>query len=322
MLVSVVLDPSAFDKDCFDDLYAVHAEDFLQGIWRNGVLIIDRGGKLQDALYRSAKCLPSKGQRSQILLTELLKMKSVSVGFVSLSNASSVQLLDLMYGLKTDTEADGLIVGDKNFEKLRFNPKYNDGLVPLSKYRDSDLEKERQRYYDGLGPIDILSRSAIDDIIIRSIRFSKRLRFYDAYIGTGNNTSGFRGGIEYILCLWKEHGFFASQEGIGEVEIFTCAEHVPKDDVGNVKRKINRELIKRLKEKFPHWWQIKLFVKDDPDGIFHARYLETEHVIIRVDRGFDLFKSRRKFYRNFFTLNMSESSHLEECRNLRPKHGF
>ena len=190
------------------------------------------------------------------------------------------------------------------------------------KYRDSDLEKERQRYYDGLGPIDILSRSAIDDIIIRSIRFSKRLRFYDAYIGTGNNTSGFRGGIEYILCLWKEHGFFASQEGIGEVEIFTCAEHVPKDDVGNVKRKINRELIKRLKEKFPHWWQIKLFVKDDPDGIFHARYLETEHVIIRVDRGFDLFKSRRKFYRNFFTLNMSESSHLEECRNLRPKHGF
>ena len=249
-------------------------------------------------------------------------MKSVFVGFVSPSNASSVQVLDLMYGLKTNTEADGLIVGDKNFEKLRFNPKYNDGLVPLSKYRDSDLEKERQRYYDGLGPIDIFSRSAVDDTIVRSIRFSKRLRFYDAYIGTGNNTSGFRGGIEYILSLWKERGFFASQEGIGEVEIFTCAEHVPKDDISNVKRKINRELIKRLKEKFPHWWQIKLFVKDDPDGIFHARYLETEHAIIRVDRGFDLFKSRRKFYRNFFTLNMSESSHLEECRNLRPKHGF
>lgn len=50
MLVSVVLDPSAFDKDCFDDLYAIHAEDFLEGIWRNGVLIIDKGGKLQGPL--------------------------------------------------------------------------------------------------------------------------------------------------------------------------------------------------------------------------------------------------------------------------------
>ena len=324
MLMSAVLDPSAFDVEDFDELYMIQAEDFLRGIWRNGVLIVDSKRKLQEELFKKVESLPIKGNRLQILLTDLLKEKSkrVPVHSVSSSSVLSTNLLDLMCHLKTQTEADILIVGDKDFEELRFNPKYRNHIFPLSKYRDSDFEKERQRYCDGLGRIDKLSISEVDEIIIRSIRFSKRLRFYDAYIGTGSNTSGFREGIEYILSLWKEHGFFPSQEGIGEVEIFTCAEHVAKDDIGNVKRKINQELIKQLKEKFPHWWQIKLFVKDDPDGIFHARYLETEHVIIRVDRGFDLFKSRRKFYRNFFTINMSESSHLEECRKLPPKRGF
>ncbi len=322
MLVSVVVDPSAFNKDCFNDLYTIHVEDFLRGIWRNGVLIVDRGRELQDALYRRAKCLPIKGQGAQILLTELLKIKSIAVSTDSLSDASSGNPLDLIYDLKTDTKVDALILGDESFETLRFNQERNKGIVQLSKYRDSDFERKRQMYCDGLEPIDTLSEQEVKDIIIRLVRFSKRLRFYDAYIGTGNNTSGFRKGIEYILSIWKEHGFFSSQEGIGEVEIYTCAEHVPNDDINRVKRKINRELMEWLKRRFPRWWQIKLFVKDDPDSIFHARYLETDHAVVRVDKGFDLFKSRCNFYRNFFTLNMMESSHLEECQNLDPKRGF
>ena len=330
MLVSAVLDPSAFDAEYFNDLYTIQAEDFLQGIWRNGLLIVDSERRLQDALSIKAESLAPKGQRLQILLTDLLKEKSkrVAVRSVSLSNASSADLLDLTCHLKADTEADGLIVGGKNFEILRFDPKHSDGVVPLSEYRDSDFEKERQRYYDGLGPIDTLSESEVKEVIRRSVRFSKWLRFYDPYIGAGNNTSGFREGIEYILSLWKDHGFFSSQQGIGEVEIFTCsAEQVRDDETDHAKesklaqnqenyQKVNRDLIERLKEQFSPWWQIKLFVKEDLNGIFHARYLETQHAIIRVDRGFDLFKSRPKFYRNFFTLNMAESSHLRECRDL------
>ena len=320
MLMSAVLDPSAFDKDCFDDLYAIHAEDFLRGIWRNGVLIVDSERRLQEELFKKAESLSGtgKGKRLQILLTDLLKDKSkrVAVPSVSLNNASLADLLDLTCALKKDTEPDGLIVADENFEKLRFDPEHRHGVVPLSEYRDSDFEKERQGYCDGLGQIDALSKSVVKDIVGHLVRFSKRLRFYDPYIGTGKNTSGFRRGIEYILSIWEERGFFASQQGIGEVEIYTCAEHVPNDEMDDVKRKINRVLMDRLKERFPDWWQIKLFVKEDPDSIFHARYLETQHVIIRVDRGFDIFKQNDEFWRNFFTLNMAESSHLRECREL------
>ena len=160
----------------------------------------------------------------------------------------------------------------------------------------------------------------------RSVRFAKWLRFYDAYIGTGNNTSRFRKGIEYILDLWQQHGFFVVQQGMGSVEIYTGpAEQVWGDDEDHVKesklkrnqenhRKVIRELVEPLDNQFP--WPVKLFVKADRDGIFHARYLEAQHAIVRIDRGFDLFKQNGEFRRNFLTLNMAESSHLRECRDL------
>ncbi len=60
----------------------------------------------------------------------------------------------------------------------------------------------------------------------------------------------------------------------------------------------------------------KVVCKGRSNSIFHARYLETQHAVIRVDRGFDLFKQNGGFRQNFFTLNMAESSHLKECRDL------
>ena len=334
MLVSAVLDPYVLDFDdaYFDDLYMINAEDLLKGIKKNGVLLVDSGKKLQNALRDRIKsqAFPMKYQkRLQILVEELLKNRKRRIVEcpVSPNSTSSGNLLGIACDLKTDTEADGLIVGNKNFEALKFNPKYSDGIVPLSEYRDSDFEKERQRYCDGFGPIDMLSRSEVDEIVIRSIRFTKWLWFYDRYIAIADNTSDFLNGIKYILSLWRDHGFFASRQGMGEVVIFTCAEHIRDDEEDHAKesklarsqenyRKVKQELMGWLKREAPQWWQVKIFVKDDPNHIFHARYLETQHAIIRIDRGFDLFNQENGFQRNFFTLNMAESSHLRECREL------
>ena len=332
MLVSAVVDPSAFDVVYFDELYTIQTVDFLKGIQRNGLLIVDSENRLRDALVEQVVSLPIKPQqRLRFLIQELLlkkKSKRVIVCFVSLNNTSSVSLLDLAYHLKAGTGADALVVGKESIETLKSDSRFNDGIVPLSEYRDSDFEKDRQRYENQVGPIDELPKLEIEDIIIRSVRFTKWLRFYDAYIGSGENTSRFRKGIEYILSLWHEHGFFAAEQGIGNVEIFTrSADQIRDDETNRAKesklernqesyRKVLRELIEPLNsdEGFP--WPIKLSVKDDPDGIFHARYLETQHAIIRVDRGFDLFKQNGGFRRNFFTLNMAESSHLKQCREL------
>ena len=212
MLVSAVVDPSAFDVAYFDELYTIQAVDFLKGIQRNGLLIVDSENRLRDALVKQVVSLPIKPQqRLRFLIQELLlkkKSKRVIACFVSLNDKTSVPLLDLAYHLKADTRADALIVGKERLETLKSDQRFNESIISLSEYRDSDFEKDREIYETRVGPIDTLPKSEVEDILIRSIRFAKWLRFYDAYIGTGSNTSRFRKGIEYILSLWYEHGFF------------------------------------------------------------------------------------------------------------------
>ena len=330
MLMSAVIEPSAFDANYFDAVYRIQAEDFLNGIERNGLLIVDSGKRLQDAIIDRIKSLPIKyRQQLQIKIEELLlkkKTKRIIAITTSANGTSPSNLLDLAYQLKTDTKADALIVGDDSLQTLKSEQKYVRDIVPLSEYRDSNFEADRQRYENKVGPIDTLPTTEVDNLIIRSTRFAKWLRFYDPQIGKGDNTSRFRKGIAYILSLWKNHGFFATQQGIREVKIFTCCgEQIRDDEIDHAKdsklkrnqenyRKIVRDLIEPLKNQFP--WSIELFVKSNPEDIFHARYLETQHAIISVERGFDLFKQNGGFKRNFLTLNMAVSSHLKECREL------
>ena len=330
MLVSAVLDPSAFNASCFDALYSIHALDLLKGIERNGLLIVDSENRLRDTLIKQIRSVPIKyRQRLQILVEEILlkkRSKRVIACFVSSNYEPSRDLLDLAYYLQTSTEADALIVGNESLERLKSDQRHGENIILLSEYRDSNFEKERQRYYDGLEPIDTLSESEVEDAIIRSIRFSTWLRFYDKQIGKGTSTRNFLEGIEYVLSLWREHGVFASQEGRGSVEIYTGTAKPIRgyetDQVRRDKLAYNREqhqkIIRELMEPLNDWfsWPVRLFVKEDPDGIFHARYLEAQYAIIQVERGFGFRKPNDEFWRNFFTVNMRHGSHLRECREL------
>ena len=318
MLISAVLDPSAFDAEYFNEneLYTIQAVDFLRGIQKNGLLIVDSKNRLRDDIVKQYKALPNRPRgRLRILVEELLlkaRSKRIVACLVSPTYTLSGDLLDLAYHLKTNTKADALIVGDESLKTLKSDQRHEGGIIPLSEYRDSNFEKNRQRYENQVGPIDTLPTRDVENIIIRSVRFSECLKFYDPYIGRSDNTDNFRAGIEYILSLWYEHGLFASHQGTGSVEIFTCkGRHV---HIRDQYQRIVQELITPLNQRFP--WGVKFFIKEDTKRIFHARYLETQHAIIRIDRGFDLFKKNGQFRRNFFTLNMAESSHLRECREL------
>ncbi len=222
--------------------------------------------------------------------------------------------------LKKLTEADVLIVAGESFEQLKTEQRTDTSIVPLSEYRDSNFEQQRRKYESGTASIDALSRAEVDMLIIQAIRFAKWIRFYDRYIERGKNKIRFRKGIEYILTLWQEHGFFVRQQGIRDVTIFTCAERGPKDESKRREwkqesyDKITRDVIQPLTKKFP--WPIKLSVKTDPNAISHARHLETEHAVIRFDSGFDLFTKDGEFKRNFFTLHVAERTHLKEYREL------
>ena len=101
MLVSAVLDPSALDAEYFDDLYTIQAEDFLKGIRRNGLLIIDSDRRLQKAFVEQIESAPSKyGQRLPILAAELFKNGNKRIVAVNLNGISKMSFLDLAYHLK------------------------------------------------------------------------------------------------------------------------------------------------------------------------------------------------------------------------------
>ena len=332
MLVSAVVDPSAFDKEYFeksDKSYKMHAEDLLSGIEKNGLLLFDSEGILRETLIEQIKSLPDPvGQQLQIVLAELLKNKSKRfvTCCVSLNDPLSDDLLKLACCLKKDTKADVLIASPQSLETLISEQKNVEEVVPLSRYRDSNFEKGRQRYHGGLGSIDILPKSEVKDMIIRTVRFAKSLKFYDRHIGLGSNTCHFWAGIEYILCLWHKHGFFASDQDFGKVKIYACSDacvlEEDTDSKKNRKKKKNKEqyknivqdIITPLEERFP--CSVEVVIKEDPKNIFHARYLESEHAVVRVDRGFRLFEQGRKFRQNLFTLNMVESSVLGRYRGL------
>ena len=145
---------------------------------------------------------------------------------------------------------------------------------------------------------------------MRLVRFTKWLRFYDPYIGKGSNTKEFREGIEYFISLWDKHGFFVSQQDISGVEIYTSRSR----NIHLQHQQIKNEIITPIQNKFP--WTIKYYIKNNLRRIFHARYLETQHAIIRVDRGFDLFEKNGQFRQNLFTLHMKEGSLVRRYRNL------
>ena len=172
MLISAVLDSSVFYTTYFNATYGIQAEDFLNGIEKNGLLIVDSENKLQDAIFEQVESLPTKyRQRLQILVEELFKNKRERVVqcCISPNYTLSEDLLDLAYYLKTVSEADVLIVGNESVKTLKSGEKYTESIVPLSEYHNSNFENLHKRSQ----AIDIFSESEMEDSIIHSVQFDK-----------------------------------------------------------------------------------------------------------------------------------------------------
>ena len=318
MLITAVLDPTAYHKNCFSNPgYRDNAEMFLRGIWTNGLLLVDSNGQLSDELQSAIETLPTSiGQSIAIWLQELLKNKRKRV--IKSRCPKSVHSHQLIFNVAQATTVDSVIASASTHKLLSRSCGLVVTILELSSYLGSSLERKRFNYEQGLHRIDALPKSDVDEAFKRTTRFSSRLRFYDKQIGQGKNTSHFRKGISYILDIWKQSGYF---QGLGQfdVEIITALKNseVPKHtDNEAVYIKVVRELLDPLRDRYPAW-NIDLKFKVDPDGIFHRRYLESQAVILEIDRGFDLFRPGGKLKRNTLRLEPNAFEHLRECRALQ-----
>ena len=178
MRISAVLDSSVFNAAYFNPTYAMHTEKLLNGIQRNGLLIVDSENKLQNAIFEQIESLPTKyRQQLQIRFEELFKNKRERVvECCVLSNyTSSENLLDLAYYLRTVSQSDTLIVSSESLKTLKSDQRYDKDIVLLPGHHDSDFEKFYQRHSSRLESIDPLSESEMDNTIIHSEQFNNWL---------------------------------------------------------------------------------------------------------------------------------------------------
>lgn len=315
MLMSIVLDPDAFDSGHFNaQVYSVQATAFFEGVIDNNVIVVDADKALIDEVKRKVEALPIKHkQRIRTLLEEVLKLGKrrvyrTPVKFIpprgdkcSLATAKRILL---------ECEVDALLVSDiyaAPVECREINPQQ---LVPLAEYVECAFEKHRRKMFRGNEVSDLLSLEEMEDLFYRAIKFSSRLRFYDPYIGQRENPEEFLAVINWILRIWHRS---TVHNGTREVEIYTKLEHAVSKN--KVFTHLETKHLNRLRAEYGI--SIKLFLKKDPDAKFHARYLESDTAIVLIERGFDLYdKTCKKIRRSEIRLCSTSATPLLEIRNM------
>lgn len=329
MLMFAVLDPLAFEKDNFDNpAYSLQIKIFLKGVLSNGVLILDPNSQLKEKIMSLIEVVPIKyRQQVNILLEEIFiknkKRKTICCHQKAFSNKNISDLREIVAVIKDHCSLDAIITNQKGNLYLATKGISVSDVVTLESYDESSFEEKRKRFFEEMPSMDSLPIEEFNEVIIRIVKFARWIRFFDPYIGKGTNVQSFYKGIEHILNLWNDYGYFISQNNL-LVEII--ASDVMDDDrrpieaIKNGYEIVESQLLKKLKRKFPEF-KIELSIKDDTKTrIMHARYLQTQISNIQFDPGFDIFSnlnnSDKELRRLLVKIDNGGSEHLKECRQL------
>ena len=287
MLISVVIDPESFDRSHFATSgYREQAEILFRGLESNGLLLADSQSKLLDELDEKLSKLSTKdGQQLQIRFAEMRKRPGHRLILVDPSRCDTRRCSGLHHvacTVRARCSGDTVVLGEPTFKEFQSRGIPCGTFTPLSRYIFSDLELERRRIMEQLPCIDQMRPGEFDDLISRSVRFSKTLRFFDKQIGKGGSLGRFKAGIERILRLWTLNCHFAKPTL--RAELYTCVQdtHEPESVVHKrVLEWISQPLSIEFGVPFTLYW------KEDSSRISHDRYLQSDNVTLYFSKGFD-----------------------------------
>jgi hypothetical protein len=315
MLISVAVDPKSFDRELFaNPSYRDHAEIFFRGLESNGLLLVDSEEKLLDELDNRLSDLGTKsGQQLQIRFAELRKRRRRRLVVVD-SRVCDTQHCagahNVACKIRSKCGGDSVILDEATFEEYRSREIPTQFFTPLSGYISSKIELERRRFMEQLPFIDQLHPGEFDSLMVRALRFTRVLRFYDKQIAKGESLGRFKDGIRKILELWTGDAHFP--RSTLKAELYTCEQrtHAAESDVHQrVLASITRPLATDFNLQFTLFW------KRDSDRLSHDRYLQTENVPISFSRGFD-FVEGGELQRCKIQVDNGAEDHLTEYRNL------
>lgn len=305
-------------------MYLVGALSLFQGIKVNGVILDVPKRRLLKALSEKIKNLSSikYRKRLRILLVEIAKNKKTYLAIdgpdPDIQKTRDSSQLAAFVADKLDADA---LVTDRDFKnRVQLD---DDSLsvndVSLSVYVDNEVEKQRDKFAHQLPPIDTMDWQEAEELFIRLVKHADWLRFYDRYIGKGRYINRYKRGLGYVLSLWEKYG--VTNPGAGDVEIITRPLNPKRsDDAENTKvlEKVFKQLVQPLQRDYPGM-NPTLLVNKESQGRFHARFLQTNHIIVSVDAGFDLLKGRDdghpQFRDNTISIERGSKEHLQRYRS-------
>lgn len=326
MLMSALVDPSAFDERHFQDkYYGSWARQFFKEMTtENGLFLADRNERLLVQGLRKRFHALSEKHRQQLLvyLAEAIKQKRFYFG-----DCSDADTLNICCELICQYNPDAVVTSPENINRFRNLGINGDPATVFSfhEYQDSNFQEARRRYVHEHQDLAKMTEQERKRIFFKITRFSSHLKIYDKQIGNtdtdaryGKSLDRFRKGIEYVLNQW---GPIASKEQKGRLEIFTCARYLSKDDEFECKPKLLKKFLASIGKRRSNI-QFSLFVKKDSRRSMHARYLQTsQSAIFSLDRGFDFYDSEKNFKLNPISLvtgteivkTLREFQSLEDC---------
>lgn len=310
MLMSSVLVPAALNVQYFSKGYRDNLVGLLRGVKTNGILITDSRKKFTKRLLEEIGTLPVKyRQKVEAFIVEILKQKNLVV----CCPPEGQQDDEITQAISTfkRSKSDAIFA---NSELLQIVDNL-DGCIDIDDYSVCDFEDTRAGFLSTNSFLDQLERDEVDDLFIRATKYSRWIRFYDSYIGQGEDSSHFRRflrGVNYILELWDKHGLFSQHDGC-EVEFITLPNHKTEYQDTNL---LENVFMSPLKGRFPNW-QIHMSIKDAGRSwkSFHARFLQSQTAILQLDRGFD-FIEKDGFVPTNVKWARGELRHLQELRKF------
>src|SRR5271157_244139 len=317
MLISVVIDPQSFDRTLFlTPGYRDQAEILFRGLESNGLLLADSESKLLNDLDEKLGKLSTKdGQQLQIRFAEMRKRPGHRLILVDPSRCNTQHCSDLHHvacTVRKRCSGDSVILDEPTYEGFQSRRMPCDSFTPLSRYISSDLELERRRFMEQLPFIDQMKPGEFDDLISRSVRFSKTLRFFDKQIGKGGSLGRFKAGIERILRLWNMNCHFP--KSILRAELYTCVPDTTFKPEPVVHQRVLEGISQPLSREFGV--PFTLYWKEDSDRISHDRYLQSDNVSLYFSKGFD-FIDGGSLQRCKIQVDNGAALHLAEYRKLK-----
>lgn len=276
MIIGFFLCPDAFGISTIDSTAARQAaEMILQDILECGVVIDYSHGRTLFELQGCVERLsPKLSQRLLILLEEIQKKRRTIVATPpDAGTLTRSALIEVMMPDVAIVEKGGAPI-----------PGVAESVEPITYFDSAVRRKKEQLRSPSLAPV-ALQRAAVQDLLGSFVKYSRTVHVIDKMIGrsagSGRLARRFIDGLQLIVDCWLAKSVYSGSKL--ELVIVTAAGACgargyvdPSDAQSVIERAVS------LKAVAP-----TVILKDDPHGIFHARFIRAKGRCIKVDPGID-----------------------------------